>query len=128
MFSFHSTKYFYLCKTVSIGKNTTSAAIRPMRADVNSMSWVTARPNISRDSAPYKNSRNLQSKKANVTHQRKELQSVGGAWSLQPLWTGFRCLRLMASFMHICTYSETMIEQVWLIARTFIVLYSHSYM
>jgi len=32
-----SVKYFYLCKIVSIGKNTTSAAIRPMRADVSSM-------------------------------------------------------------------------------------------
>jgi len=35
--SSESVKYFYLCKIVSIGKNTTSAAIRPMRADVNSM-------------------------------------------------------------------------------------------
>jgi hypothetical protein len=35
--SYESAKYFYLCKIVSIGKKTTSAAIRLMRADVNSM-------------------------------------------------------------------------------------------
>jgi hypothetical protein len=35
--SSESVKYVYLCKIVSIGKNTTSAAIRPMRADVKSM-------------------------------------------------------------------------------------------
>jgi hypothetical protein len=35
--SSESVKHFYLCKIVSIGKNTTSAAMRPMRADVSSM-------------------------------------------------------------------------------------------
>lgn len=38
MLPFQSDKYFYLCKTVSIGNNTTSAVMRPMRDDVSSMS------------------------------------------------------------------------------------------